>query len=109
MSQLQPMLRSRFRSFVDGSEQLPLEETLEGRIIVLDFPVSRYGSSGRLLQILLKMLWQRMVDSRGRGAPTFLWADEAQYFLTPQNLSFLQTARGHDANVLMLTHTVAHR
>lgn len=108
MSQLQPMLRSPFRSFVDGSEQLPLEETLAGKIIVLDFPVSRYGSSGRLLQILLKMLWQRMVDARGRGAPTFLWADEAQYFLTPQDLSFLQTARGHDAIVVMLTQSIAN-
>src|SRR5262249_48132026 len=66
---------------------LPPEVTYtHGKIIVLDIPVSEYLELGRVAQGLFKYAWQQCLlrrDVSKYPRPAFLWADEAQLFLTP--------------------------
>ncbi len=121
MSKITGLLRSPFRRMFcgktseDGEKRLDIrpERTFEGRILLLDLPIKRYGESGRLAQVLYKTLWQRAVERRadmsGSSAlpsPVFLWADESQYFVTSQDMTFQQTARSSRAATVYLTQNL---
>lgn len=87
------------------------EETFEGRVIVLDLPIKQFLQLGAQAQVIWKACWQRAVESvpRGPGSrPVFLWADEAQYFLSPREPEFLQTAREQRACCVYLTQSIAN-
>ena len=68
----------------------------DGKIIIMDLPVHKYGAGGATAQTLLKYLFgvvgQNMrVDHTTR--PIFLFADEAQFFLNSADADLLSTAR----------------
>jgi type IV secretory pathway TraG/TraD family ATPase VirD4 len=72
------------------------EDSLKGRIIVLNLPVKTYQNVGRDCQILFKYVWQRAMEKRdvvSNPRPVFLWADEAQHFLHEHDTEFQATAR----------------
>ncbi len=103
------------------------EETLQGRIIVLDLPTTRPGD-GRIIQLIWKHAFQKAVLRRRLGGtlrPVFLFVDEAQEFVSPfdalyqsecrqyagctvylsQNISAYQTRlHGHDAADALLAN-----
>src|ERR1700733_6213174 len=57
-------------------------------------------------------MWQRGVESRNglhpsqRLRPVFLFADEAHYFISPNDESFLSTCRGSRACVVYMSQTL---
>lgn len=72
------------------------EDSLQGKIILLNLPVKRYHKVGRDCQILFKYIWQRAMEKRNveqNARPTFLWADEAQNFLHEHDADYQATAR----------------
>ena len=72
------------------------EDSLTGKIILLNLPVKTYGKVGRDIQILFKYVWQRAMEKRDvrvNGRPVFLWADEAQSFIHEMDAMFQATAR----------------
>lgn len=104
-----------------------------GLVLILNLPVKVHGEVGRLVQVLYKTVWQRAADRRaelfslyaagkgmlaqtGRGearadlrtCPTFLWADESQYFITQEDMLFQQTARGSRVATVYLTQNVGN-
>lgn len=85
------------------------ELSREGRVIVLDLPVKQWGQVGRSAQLLFKHAWQCAVE-RQAGTdcrrPVFLWADEAQFFLSPRDLDFQTTARSSRACTVYLTQNL---
>jgi hypothetical protein len=84
------------------------ERTFEGKVVILDLPVKVYGEVGRFAQILYKTIWQRATERRDEeaGPPVFLWADEAQYFVTSEDMLFQQTARSKRAATVYLTQNL---
>jgi len=91
--------------------------THEGRVIILDFPVKSFGEIGRFVQILYKTLWQMATEDRAvvidnaagllrSQAPVFLWADEAQYFVSSRDLAFQLTARSKGVSTVYLTQNL---
>lgn len=87
------MLREQFCTASDVS----LDETFQGKIIVLNLPVKRFLDAGLFAQAIFKHIWQRAVERRrisNNTSPVFLWADEAQFFVTSRDPIFLSTARG---------------
>ena len=92
------------------------EATMEsGRIVVLNLPVKLYGDVGRFAQTLWKTVWQRAVERRTGKLetdpgqhPVFLWADEAQYFITREDALFQQTARSSMAATVFLTQNISN-
>ncbi len=106
MARLTGLLRSPFRRLFGGETTVRPEDTFDGRLIVLNLPVKEYGE---VAQILFKTVWQRAVERRGSdGRPVFLWADEAQFFVTRYDMMFQQTARSSRAATVYLTQSIAN-
>ena len=85
------------------------ELTHHGAVIVIDLPVKSYHRVGRVAQLIWKTMWQRATEAR-TGAdlqrPVFLWADEAQEFVTDRDARFQATARSARASTVYLTQNV---
>jgi hypothetical protein len=109
MSRLSGLLRSPFRQLFCEKTTAPPDLTFDGKIIILNLPVKEFGEVGRYAQVLYKTIWQRAVERRGsHGRPVFLWADEAQFFVTKYDMLFQQTARSSRAASVYLTQSVVN-
>jgi type IV secretory system conjugative DNA transfer VirD4/TraG family protein len=88
----------------------PEMTTHEGKIIICDFPMLEYGhETGRLINIILKLIFQRAWLRRKLSEspnPVFLWQDEFQYFVTRRDNFFQQTCRGSRVAVVCLTQNI---
>jgi hypothetical protein len=97
--------------FCDLTTIVP-EITFHGAIIIMCMPALTWNEDGIIGQQLFKFMWQRAVESRNglaphhRERPVFLWADEAQYFVSVKDDDFLSTCRGSRACVVFLTQTL---
>lgn len=72
------------------------EDSLRGKIILINLPVKLYQKVGRDCQVLFKYIWQRAMEKRSlthNERPVFLWADEAQNFLHEHDADYQATAR----------------
>lgn len=110
-SKIAGLLRSPLRKLLctETSAQLKPETTHAGKVIVLNLPVMLYAETGRFAQVLYKTVWQRATARRkieGDWRPVFLWADEAQYFVTSEDALFQQTARSQFAATVYLTQNL---
>lgn len=85
-----------FSLFCQGQSTVTPEDSLNGKIILIDLPVKVYDKVGRDCQILFKYIWQRAMEKRTisqNNRPVFLWADEAQNFLHEHDAVYQATAR----------------
>ncbi|MDX1968841.1 MAG: TraM recognition domain-containing protein [Planctomycetaceae bacterium] len=101
--------RSLFRDlFSDGTTIRP-EDTLEGKIILVDLPVKEFAEAGAFAAVLWKYCWQRAVERRDVVAnprPVFLFADEFQHFSVSYDQIFQTTARSSRAMTVYLTQNI---
>ena len=99
------------KAFGDRTTIVP-ELTFHGVIIIMNMPTLTWLEDGTIGQQLFKFMWQRAVESRNgldpsqRERPVFLWADEAQNFVSVRDDGFLSTCRGSRACVVFLTQTL---
>lgn len=100
--------------FSEGLNIYP-EDTFDGKIIVLNFPVKDYLDAGIYSQSIFKLLWQQAVERRGKDIqpsdntkPVFLWIDEAQYFVNEYDMLFQTTARSSRACTVLLTQNISN-
>lgn len=103
------LLRAPFREMFCGASTVKPEDTHLGRIVLLDLPSKTYGETGRLAQVIFKTVWQKATQWRSLAThpnPVFLWADEAQYFVTRHDIHFQQTARANRAATVYLTQSI---
>ncbi|WP_077924442.1 type IV secretory system conjugative DNA transfer family protein [Spirosoma sp. 209] len=80
-----------------------------GAIIVMHLPVKEYGDAGRAAQVVYKYIWQQAAERRDiqeNPRPVFLWADEAQNFVTDYDMHFQATARSSRACTVYLTQNL---
>ena len=102
-------LRGQLRELFGTTTNIAPELTHRGVIIVVDLPVKSYHELGRFAQLIWKYLWQRATEGparAGTGPPVFLWADEAQNFITPHDRDFQATARSSRAATVYLTQNI---
>jgi len=74
-------------SLFNGKTTITPEDTIRGKIILIDLPVLVYDEIGRDCQLLWKYLWQRSMQKRiitPKSRPVCLWADEFQLFINPE-------------------------
>lgn len=93
------------------SEEVKPETTLEGKIIILDFPVKKYLQLGVYAQAIYKMMWQQAIERRDVNIhpnPVFLWIDEAQYFINENDMLFQTTARSSRACTVFITQNISN-
>ncbi|PCI10964.1 hypothetical protein COB72_02275 [bacterium] len=88
------------------------EETLEGKVIVIDLPEKQFHELGKIAQIVWKTCWQRMLEETKRrpstSRPVMLWIDEAQNFITESEPFFLQTVREKKGCCVYLTQAISN-
>lgn len=88
------------------------EDTTDGAVIVIDLPIKEYGQVGQLAQVLWKTSFQRAIerrDVRHNPRSVFLFADEAQYFVTsPWDREFQSTCRSSRVATVLLTQNLGN-
>lgn len=85
------------------------EDSLYGKIIVLNLPTKLYQKVGRDIQIMFKYIWQRAMEKRNikeNDRPVFLWADEAQNFIHEHDADYQATARSSKIATVYLTQNL---
>jgi hypothetical protein len=85
------------------------EDTIKGKIIVINLPYLIYENTGRDGQVLFKYVWQRAMQRRkikASSRPTFLWVDEAHYFIHDHDIDHQSTARSYRACTVYLTQNI---
>lgn len=95
--------------FCDKQSTFTPESCLDGKIIVLNLPVKVYDKTGQDAQTLVKYCFQKAWERRNleqNDRPLFLWADEAQFFLTPYDPVFQSTARSSRIATVYLTQNL---
>ncbi len=95
--------------FCKGQSSFSPEDSLQGKIILLNLPVKTYFKVGRDCQILFKYIWQRAMekrDVRSNERPVFLWADEAQNFLHEHDAVYQATARSSRIATVYITQNL---
>ncbi len=85
--------------------------TEEGKIILIDLAVKEFREVGQFAQVLWKYAFQRSIerrDVRANPRPVFLWADEAQNFLTSYDFQFQSTCRSSRVAVVLLSQNISN-
>ena len=103
------LLRGAMRQLFCTDLNITPEITHKGAVLIIDLPTKRHREFGRLAQILWKYCWQRATEDRDINAnprPVFLWADEAQEFVTDLDAEFQATARSARACTVYLTQNI---
>jgi len=83
------------------------EDLRKGKILICDLSNKEYGEVGRFSNILIKYMFQKMVERKcSEGIPAFIWADEAQFFISKNDNNFLQTARSSKIINVYITQNI---
>lgn len=102
-------LRGTLRELFSTTTNVTPEDTLSGKIIVMDLAKKDFNEVGMYAQVLFKYCWQRSVERRRvveNSRPVFLWVDESQHFLNAHDVDFLQTSRGSRVASTFLTQNL---
>jgi len=98
-----------YSTFCKNTSNIAPENSLNGKIIVLNMPVKIYNKVGRDCQILFKYIWQRTMEKRrtkDNNRPVFLWADEAQNFIHEHDADYQATTRSSRVSTVYLTQNL---
>jgi hypothetical protein len=86
------------------------EDTFAGKIIIVDLPIQEYRLAGRIANLTWKYCFQvgvlRRMQPQDRKhclRPVFLWADEAQNFVSKFDAEYQATARSAGGCTVYLT------
>lgn len=94
-----------------GETTITPEAVLDGAIIVIDLPVKKFLTIGRVGQLIWKHFFQLAIERRSdpndaTRRPVFLWADEAQHFWSDHDGVFQATARSSRCASVFLTQNM---
>ena len=87
-----------YRIFSTDTNVRP-EDTFDGKIIIVNLPVQTYKNAGIFAGILMKYVTQLAIMRRSEAKggpylrPVFIWADEAQNFISDFDYTFQAVAR----------------
>jgi hypothetical protein len=96
--------------FCDKTTVWP-EMCFEGKIFLIDIPVQEYHQTGKLAALAFKRCFQLAIMRRsgkpGSLRPCFLFADEAQNFLSPKDTEYQAVARSAGGVTCFLTQQIS--
>ena len=102
-------MRDPLYSLFNTATTVTPEDTIKGKIIIVNLPYLIYENTGRDGQVLFKYVWQRAMQRRqirNNSRPTFLWVDEAHYFIHDHDIDHQSTARSYRACTVYLTQNL---
>lgn len=96
--------------FCEGTNIRP-EQCFEGKIFLIDIPVQEYHQTAKLAALAFKRCFQLAIMRRsgppGSVRPCFLFADEAQNFLSPKDTEYQAVARSAGGVTCLLTQQIS--
>jgi hypothetical protein len=112
------LIRGDLRSILscdEGEMNFFPEDVFKGKIIVLDLNIKQFREAGKMAQIIFKTVFQMAVEKKRESladkdslCPVFLWIDEAQFFLTKDDVLFQTTARSSKVCSVYLTQNYSN-
>lgn len=102
--------RGILRTLFSSETNLTPQAVEEGRIVLMDLPVKEFAETGQFAQVLWKHAFQRAIERRDverNARPVFLWADEAQHFVTSYDFMFQTTCRAARVATVLLSQNVS--
>lgn len=103
--------RGVLRELFSGDTTITPEAIPDGKIVLIDLPVKEFAEVGLFAQVLWKHAFQRSIERRNvdeSPRPVFLWADEAQHFVTSYDMQFQTTCRAARVATVYLTQNVSN-
>jgi type IV secretory pathway TraG/TraD family ATPase VirD4 len=106
---VRPFVTKPLRALFSLDTTIAPEAAFDGKIIVVDLPVQEYRLVGRLANLAWKYCMQVAVMRRAAGPgggplrPCFIYADEAQQFVTPFDAEYQAVARSGGGCTVYLT------
>lgn len=103
--------RGVLRELFCGETNLTPDAAADGKIILIDLPVKEYAEVGVIAQVIWKYCFQRAIERRDVATsprPVFLFADEAQHFVTSYDQLFQTTCRSARVATVLLTQNVSN-
>ena len=103
-----PFITRPLRELLSADTNITPEAAFEGKIIIVDLPIQEFRLAGRVAQLVWKYCFQVAVLRRTPQAgsylrPVFLWADEAQNFLSEFDAEYQAVARSAGGCTVYLT------
>ena len=103
-----PLITRPLRKLFSSDTNIRPEDTFNGKIIIVDLPVQEFRLAGRIANLAWKFCFQvavmrRMQPKNGFLRPVFLWADEAQNFVTNFDSAYQAVARSAGGCTVYLT------
>jgi len=107
-----PFITRPMRKLFASDTNIKPEDTFDGKIIIVDLPVQDFRMAGRVASLAWKYCFQIAVMRRSPPAegylrPVFLWADEAQNFVTEHDAVYQAVARSAGGCTVYLTQNLA--
>jgi hypothetical protein len=105
-----PLLTRPLRKLFSSDTNVRPEDTFDGKIIIIDLPVQDFRLAGRIANLVWKYCFQVAVlrrmqpqDRKSFLRPVFLWADEAQNFVSKFDSEYQAVARSAAGCTVYLT------
>lgn len=108
---IQPLVTRPLRKLFSSDTNIKPEDTFDGKIIIVDLPVQEFRVAGRIANLTWKYCFQvatlrRMQPKDGFLRPVFLWADEAQNFVSKFDSEYQAVARSAGGCTVYLTQNI---
>jgi len=105
---VRPFITRPLRRLFSSDTNITPEDTFDGKIIIVDLPVQEFRLAGRMANLAWKYCFQVAVMRRtpppnGYIEPVFLWADEAQNFVSEFDAEYQAVARSAGGCTVYLT------
>lgn len=105
---VRPFITRPLRKLFSTDTNITPEDTFDGKIIIVDLPVQEFRLAGRVANLAWKYCFQvavmrRMQPQDGFLRPVFLWADEAQNFVSDFDAEYQAVARSAGGCTVYLT------
>jgi len=105
-----PFLSQPLRKLFSSDTNVKPEDCFNGKIVIVDLPVQEFRLAGRMANLAWKYCFQVAVlrrmqptDRKTFLRPVFLWADEAQNFVTKFDSEYQAVARSAGGCTVYLT------
>lgn len=105
---VRPFITRPLRKLFSTDTNIKPEDTFDGKVIIIDLPIQEYRLAGRVASLAWKYCFQvavmrRMQPQNAFLRPVFLWADEAQNFVSDFDAEYQAVARSAGGCTVYLT------
>lgn len=108
---VRPFITRPLRRLFSTHTNIQPEDAFDGKIIIIDLPIQEFRLAGRVANLAWKYCFQVAVLRRRKPQnaylrPVFLWADEAQNFVSDFDAAYQAVARSAGGCTVYLTQNI---